>query len=199
VRSRQVSARRRVTRWSLLAAAALLIGAGGIATATTLSQVPENNTGPQFGEFRPGAGPPAGAAPVHPATLGAPAPGAPAPGVPSPAWGGCNWNLSGNWVSSGQENVPTYFTYDGTVSVQQWGPWLQATETQSGGQTQYYGRCNGNSVRFDVYANGQFIGYQGGTFQASSRFGSRADFSWSTWAPDFASGVEHWRRGGPFY
>jgi hypothetical protein len=199
VRIRAASALRRVSRWPVLAAAALLIGTGGIATAAVLSQVPETNTGPQFGNFHPNAGPPPGAAAVHPAPLGAPAPGAPSPGVPSPAWGGCNWNLSGNWVSSGQESQPTYFTYDGTVSVQQWGPWLQATETQGGGQTQYYGRCNGDQVRFDVYANGQFMGYQVGDVQQSARWGARLDFSWSTWAPGFASGVEHWRRGGPFY
>src|SRR4030095_3578876 len=77
----------------------------------------------------------------------------------------------------------------------QYGRWVQATETQGMAQTQYYGRCNGNSVEFDVYSDGQFIGYQYGVVQPGGRFGPpRISFTWSTWAPNFASRTGHGRR-----
>ena len=77
----------------------------------------------------------------------------------------------------------------------QYGSWLQATETQASGQTQYYGRCMGDSIQFDVYANGQFIGYQGGVVRPGARWGpARISFTWATWTPNYAAGNEHWRR-----
>ena len=103
--------------------------------------------------------------------------------------------LGGTWSASGEETNPTAFLYSGGVTVTQYGRWVQATETQGMAQTQYYGRCNGNSVEFDVYSDGQFIGYQYGVVQPGGRFGPpRISFTWSTWAPNFASGTEHWRR-----
>jgi hypothetical protein len=166
-----------------------------LAGSVAAQDVPSTNTGPEFGSFGPGQAAPQGAQAVQPPTAAPGALGAPAPGVPSPSWGGCNQNIAGSWASSGQENVPTFFTYDGNVTVSQWGPWLSATETQGWAQTQYYGRCNGNSVRFDVYSNGSFIGYQYGSIHEGGRFGwPRLDFHWATWAPNYAAGVEHWRR-----
>ncbi len=165
--------------------------------------LPTTNQGPQFHEWGPGRGAPEGAPqvpPPHAAAPEAPAPRAPAPGVPSPAWGGCSYNLAGTWLASGQETMPTAFLYDGTVSVTQYGPWLQAVETQGGGQTAYYGRCNGSEIRFDVYSNGEFIGYQAGNAMPGGRWGQvRISFDWATFVPQYATGTEHWRRGGPLY
>ena len=176
----------------LLAAVAATVALVGGAAA---QQTPSSNTGPQFGEWGPGRATPGGE-PQLPAptggNLGAAAPGAPAP---SPSFGGCNFNLGGTWSASGEETNPTAFLYSGGVTVTQYGRWVQATETQGMAQTQYYGRCNGNSVEFDVYSDGQFIGYQYGVVQPGGRFGPpRISFTWSTWAPNFASGTEHWRR-----
>lgn len=197
-----------------LALGAALAWTAGAATTTraqdatapdrvAAQELPTTNQGPQFGEWGPGRSAP-GAAPLvpppHAAAPGVPAPGAAVPGVPAPDWGGCNYNLAGNWLVSGQEATPTAFLYDGSVSVTQYGPWLQAVETQSGGQTYYYGRCTGNEVRFDVYAGGQFIGYQAGFAVPGGRWGPvRVNFSWATFVPQYATGTEHWRRGGPFY
>jgi hypothetical protein len=75
----------------------------------------------------------------------------------------------------------------------QYGSWLQATETQAAGQTQYYGQCLGDAVQFDVYANGQFIGYQSGAVGPGGRWGpARISFNWATWTPNYAAGTEHW-------
>ena len=183
-------------------AAALVVG---ITAGVTLAQdVPSSNSGPMFGDWGPGRPPPGGAPQLEPAAphegapgpLGAPAPGAPAPGIPSPNWGGCSANLSGAWGSTGQETTPTPFQYSGSVQVSQWGAWVQATESQGAAQTQYYGRCQGDSVAFDVYANGQFIGYQSGTISAwAPRWaGPRVNFTWTSWVPQYSTGTESWRR-----
>ena len=206
VRTNRLSTGRRVGAALLLAAAATL---AMLPRGVTAQEVPQANTGPQFGAWAPGHAAPGGAQQVEPplaaypggpglgAAAPAPAP-APGPGVgaPPPNWGGCNHNLSGAWAASGQETSPAYFAYDGNVSVVQYGNWVQATETQGWGQTQYYGQCMGDSVRFDVYANGRFIGYQNGVVQAGGRWGwPRINFNWATWAPGYAVGTEHWRRG----
>ena len=128
----------RRTGVALLLAAA--VGSVMLPSAVTAQDVPGSNTGPRFAEWGPGHAAPGNVpqvAPPHAGSLGAPAPGAPAPapGVPSPAWGGCTYNLAGSWAASGEETTPTAFLYDGSVAVVQYGNWLQATETQSAGQT----------------------------------------------------------------
>jgi hypothetical protein len=113
-------------------------------------------------------------------------------------WGGCNYDLRGGWQYDGHENSPWPFDYHGQAQVSQFGPWLQNTETQagSGAVTSYYGRCQGNAIRFDVYQGSQFIGYQYGLVGWSPRFGLRVQFNWNTWDPSTgqpSSGTESWR------
>ncbi|HLI25817.1 MAG TPA: hypothetical protein VKZ60_02020 [Chloroflexota bacterium] len=204
-----MQASRSVSRgWRVLALGAALAWTTGTvaivraqeptAPSGAAQELPTTNQGPQFDEWGPGR-PAPGAAPLVPPPHAA-APGAPAPGVPAPDWGGCNYNLAGTWLLSGQETTPTAFLYNGSVTVTQYGPWLQAVETQSGGQTYYYGRCMGDAVRFDVYTSGQFIGYQAGAAVPGGRWGQvRLNFSWATFVPQYSAGTEHWRRGGPFY
>jgi hypothetical protein len=178
-------------------AAALLAGPGAWA-----QELPTANSGPQFGQWGPGRGSPAPetAAPSTPpgGRLGAPAPGAPAP-APAPEWGGCNHYLGGSWSYSGEETQPTAFLYNGQVNAQQYQNWLQVSESQSNGATtEYYGQCNGNNVQFDVYQDGQFVGYQYGNVDAGWRFGTRVSFNWVTWQPGSGTqsqGREGWRRG----
>jgi hypothetical protein len=189
------------------AGVALLVAAGtalaALPGAATAQDVPGDNSGPRFAEWGPGHAAPSGAqqvAPMQAAPPGAAAPGMTAPppggvGMPSPSWGGCNHNLAGSWAASGEETRPTAFLYDGNVSVLQYGSYLQATETGNTGQTQYYGRCQGNALQFDVYSNGQFIGYQNGTVGPGGRWGAiRISFNWVSWMPNYAAGTEHWRR-----
>ena len=198
---RRLASRRRIAAVLLVAASAVAVLAGGVAA----QQSPSTNSGPQFGEWGPGRGAPGGEPQLPSPTggnLGAAAPGAPAP---SPSFGGCSFNLGGSWAASGEETNPTAFLYTGSVNVTQYGRWLQATETQGMAQTQYYGRCNGESVTFDVYSDGQFIGYQNGTVQPGGRFGAqRISFNWSTWAPSTGAGrfadrarLRPGRRGAP--
>ena len=200
IRTNRSSTGRRVGAALLLAAA---VAWAVLPLGVTAQDVPHTNAGPQLGAWGPGHGVPGGAPQIEPPHagplspgLGAPAPGPGGIGVPRPNWGGCNHNLSGAWAASGQETTPAFFTYDATVSVIQYGNWLQATETQGWSQTQYYGQCQGDSLHFDVYANGQFIGYQNGVVHPGGRWSwPRVSFSWATWAPNYAAGTEHWRRG----
>jgi hypothetical protein len=194
-------------RWLGGLAAGLILSASlSGAVVAQQEEPPTQNQGPMFGQWHPGATPPAAANPVvepedrdtRPGALGAPAPGAPAPAPPPPApnqWSGCNYNMSGTWYLSGWETQPTAFHYTGTLQIQQYGQWLQVTQEQGGAITQYYGQCTGNQLRLDVYSGGQFIGYQYGYLDWGGRWGAmRAHFNWNTWAPNYATGNENWSR-----
>jgi len=196
----------RLARLSALSLALVLL-AGPSGAVAAQESPPSTNSGPQFGQWGPGRqapepeGPSPGAPPpAQTGRLGAPAPGAP-PTAPAPApntWGGCNYDLSGGWHYDGREVSPWPFDYSGDAQVTQYGGWLQATDTQSGSgaQTNYYGRCTGNQIRFDVYQGPQFVGYQYGDISWSPRFGLRVQYNWVTWDPTTgqqANGTESWR------
>jgi hypothetical protein len=114
---------------------------------------------------------------------------APAPQL----WSGCNFFLGGTWSISGTQDVPAGFNYTANLTVTQFGQWLQGHLPMAGVAMQYFGRCTGNTVQFDLYANNQFIGHQVGTVNWSPRWNTfNASFRWNVWNPEFATGSEDW-------
>lgn len=214
-----------LSSWRLgrhLLLAGVLCASLALPSTTARAQTPPtSDQGPRFNNWGPGqAAPdaegPAGGESAAPSTApgpsgrAAPAPGspsyAPAP-APAPApnpdrWGGCNYDLRGNWSVDGRQNDPWSYQYSANVYVRQFRGWLQIEQPQDG--VSYYGVCRGNDVQLDVYVNGRFAGYQDGSVSGGggggSRFwnggGLRLRAEWATFAPSYAAGVESWRRGG---
>ncbi|HZU05180.1 MAG TPA: hypothetical protein VFB73_04350 [Chloroflexota bacterium] len=157
--------------------------------------LPTENQGPRFGALGPGRPMPAPEGPAPGATVPAPAPGAP-PAMPAPApniWGGCYYDLRGNWRLTGFETAPSAYPYTGELHIRQYGSWLQIT--QDGGALSYYGQCIGDSIELDAYQGAQFIGYENGHVGWGGRWGGlRVQLEWVTWTPDYATGHETWQR-----
>jgi hypothetical protein len=176
----------------LAAVGALVINATVVDPQTHAQTTPTTNQGPQFGNWGPGAPPPA-------PQLSAPSPqapggyAAPGPQVPPPNWGGCNWNLSGPWRITGTQTTPWNYTYTARINVIQFGSWLQIQQPED--NIAYYGRCNGNTINLDVYSGGQFIGYEQGTLRGGPYSGDqRVKAHYTTWVPGFTRGNETWHR-----
>jgi hypothetical protein len=203
--------------WSLLATAlcAMLLFVPNVASA---------QDGPQFGQWGPGMAPPAPEGVQSDAQSAQGIPSAPAPdfGVPAPSIAppptsyGCPYDLRGNWRNQGYMTSGGYGSYSASVHVRQYQDWIVAEQDDG---SSYFGRCQGNSLQFDVYFNGQFIGRQSGTIDAAQpaaytgsdaaprgvapsavapnvvapRVGppTRAHFTWNTY---YGAGTENWRR-----
>ena len=119
-----------------------------------------------------------------------PAQGRSAPPYHAPApnwWGGCNYDLRGNWRITGTQTQPYRYTYTAAIQVRQYGPWLQITQPED--NISYYGRCTGHSIQLDVYSGGRFIGYEIGTVSVSGpgwEMSMRA--VWAEFTPSYIAG-----------
>jgi hypothetical protein len=212
------------------AIATMLLASASAAFAQT---PPSNDQGPRFGQWGPGQSAPAPEGPAGgeaPSTQrDAPAPGAQPdaarpgfpgsspyaapPAFPGPAlppapdrWGGCNYDLRGNWQISGRQTDPYPFSYSSWVQVRQFRNWLQIDQPED--NLSYYGVCRGDYIELDVYAGGRFVGYEDGVVSGNSgggtpwsrmgfnpRWGStRIRAEWTSFFGGFASGRETWYR-----
>ena len=114
--------------------------------------------------------------------------------MPAPQiWSGCGFFLGGTWSIAGTQDQPSGFNYTANLEVTQYGQWIQANMSMAGILMQYFGRCVGNNLRFDLYANGRLVGYQAGTVTWTPRWNTlNANMRWNVWNPDFATGSEDW-------
>jgi hypothetical protein len=191
-----------------LAAAILASVVLSPSVAVAQEPLPGADQGPRFGQWGPGRPAPAAEGPVGTPPPGLPAPrpgglGLPPPSQPPPQpqpnyWNGCNYGLSGAWEITGRQDVPYYRAYSTTVSIQQYGNWIQVNQPDAG--YTYYGQCNGNNISLDVYQGSQFIGYENGFVDWSggvwNRWGGpRIRANWRSYLPTGTmAGTETWHR-----
>jgi hypothetical protein len=176
-------------RFLVIATVASIIGLV-MSTPLVAQELPQTQAA-QFNTWGPNSAPPEPqtAIPTDRSHFAAGQAIAPAPQL----WSGCNFFLGGTWSITGTQDQPSGFNYTANLSVTQYGPWLQANLPMAGVLMQYFGRCDGNTVRFDLYANGRFIGHQVGTVNWTPRWNTfSASFRWNAWSPDFATGSEDW-------
>ncbi|HEY7059844.1 MAG TPA: hypothetical protein VII06_00085 [Chloroflexota bacterium] len=213
-------------------AAAVALAASGTAFAQS---PPTSDQGPRFSQWGPGQaapapegptggdvaprdapstapgtaqGPQGDARPDAPGPFAAPAPSyIPGPNLP-PApdrWGGCNYDLRGSWQIIGRQTDPYDYNYQANIRIRQYQNWLYVD--QPADNLAYYGICRGDQVELDVYAGGQFVGYEDGTVSwGNNRFSSyganpfvprstgRVRATWTSFSSGYASGSETWHR-----
>ena len=194
MRARQRSLHRLVASGGVVAAVVALV----LATSPALAQapLPTTNEGPQFGAWGPGREAPTVEGPVGMAAPPPVRPGLPPPPTPR-VWGGCNWDLRGNWNVSGRQDQPSYRPYATSLNVAQYGHWLRIDQPDAG--YTYYGQCNGNQISLDVYQGPQFVGYEAGTVDWGGGYferwgGARVRANWQSFVPGPAGGSETWHR-----
>jgi hypothetical protein len=182
----------RVRRQLFTVVAATLLSVGVVAPLAAQGDLPTSPQGAQFGNWGPNAGPPEPQTAI-PADRSFIAPVG-QPLVPAPQlWSGCGFFLGGTWSIAGTQDQPSGFNYTANLEVTQFGQWIQANMSMAGILMQYFGRCVGNQLRFDLYANGRLVGYQNGTINWTPRWNTlNANFRWNVWNTDFATGTEDW-------
>ncbi len=181
-----------VRRYLFTVMAAALLSVGVIAPLWAQGELPQSPQGAMFSNWGPNTLPPEPQTAV-PADRAFIAPVG-QPLLPTPQlWSGCGFFLGGTWSITGTQDQPSGFNYTANLDVTQYGQWIQANMSMAGILMQYFGRCVGNNIQFDLYANGRWVGYQAGSVNWTPRWNTlNASYRWNVWNPDFATGSEDW-------